>query len=240
MTITQLFLKGRDCEPLTQSEHEALDDCINDVIEVGARRAIHSRPDSTEHSHYLVDGCVARYLSDRRGYRQSVGIQIPGDWIDLHSFPLKRLDHDVVAIAESQIAVFSHRRLRELIGDRPEMALKLWFATLLDAALLRESTFRLGRLPAEARFAHLLCELITRYEMIGRFDAQIFPAPMNQSDFSEACGVSVVHANRSFRELRKRGFVGETDPIQGMPILDREGLCGLSEFREDYLYPARP
>ena len=234
--ITQLFLKGRLDDALLPEERSALEGCIEDIIDVEGRRSFIQRADTRDVSYYLIDGYMARYLDDRNGLRQSVGIQIPGDWVDLHSFALKRLDHDVMPLVKSKVAVLPHGALKELIRNHPALARTFWFATLLDAAMLREWTFRLGRLNASGRIAHLICEILERHRLIGRGDGISFPAPLNQSDFAEACGLSAIHANRSFRALRDQGFITDTEAVLGMRVVDQEGLCELSEFRPDYLY----
>lgn len=233
---TRLFLRGRLDRGLTSEERSALDGCIEDVVEIEGRRPFIQRGSFRDRSHFLVDGFVARYLDDKRGYRQSVGIQVPGDWIDLHAFPLKRLDHDIVPIETSRVAVVPHASLKDLTKQFPHLTRVFWFATLLDAAMIREWTFRLGRLPAEGRIAHLICEMVERLRFIGAYQGNTFSAPLTQSDFAEACGISAVHSNRSFRALRDRGFITDTETIEGMRIADEEGLRTVSEFRPDYLY----
>ncbi|WP_265561642.1 Crp/Fnr family transcriptional regulator [Sphingomicrobium arenosum] len=234
--ITELFLKGRLRDAISVDDRAALETAIEDVIEVEGPRRLVSRAEEVEVSYYLVDGYMARYLDDKRGYRQSVGFQVPGDWVDLHSFPMKRLDHDVVPLDRAKVAIFRHDRLRELIDGNPRLTRILWFSTLLDAAMIREWIFRLGRLSAEGRIAHFICELIERMRFIERYDGTFFPVPLKQSDFAEACGVSPVHANRTFKLLRDRGLVAASEGAGGMRILDEDGLRRLGEFRGDYLY----
>jgi CRP-like cAMP-binding protein len=53
---------------------------------------------------------------------------------------------------------------------------------LLDAAIHRAWIFRLGRLEAEARAAHLFCELHARLEMVGLAQDVSFALPLTQSD----------------------------------------------------------
>ena len=234
--ITENFLCGRLRDAMTDAEREALEDAISEVIELPARTTLVKRGEKVDRSYYLVDGFMIRYLQDRGGYRQSAGIQVAGDWVDLHSFPMKRLDHDVATLGPVKLAVFRHERLQQLIGERPRLARMMWFSTLLDAAMHREWVFRLGRLNAEGRIAHLICEMARRLEFVGRFDGTALDVPLLQADYAEACGISPIHANRTFRLLRERGLIANREDRQGLTILDREALARLGEFDGDYLY----
>ena len=59
-----------------------------------------------------------------------VAIEVPGDFVDLHSFPLGCLDHDVSTLTEVRVAVFPHAKLRRLLEARGR-----WGVWLLVEAL---------------------------------------------------------------------------------------------------------
>ena len=232
---TKNFLKGRLRHELRDEEKQALEDAIADVITLPARTRLVTRGERIESSYYLIEGTMLRHLDDRKGERQVVGINVTGDFVDLHGFPMKRLDHNVASLDRVTLARFPHKRIADLLENFPHLARALWFSTLLDAAMHREWIFRLGRLNAEGRIAHLISELIKRLEFVDRFDGSNLPVPLLQRDYAEACGITPVHANRSFRNLRERGIL---DP-QGdgrIRILDEAALNKLAEFSGDYLY----
>ena len=56
-------------------------------------------------------------------------------------------------------------------------------------------------------------------------------------ELSECLGLTVVHANRTIQELRRRGLV-ELENRQ-LTIRDRRGLEGVAEFDPSYLYLER-
>lgn len=47
---------------------------------------------------FLIEGFICRYMDTNDGKRQLVALQIPGDFFDLHAFPLTYLDHDNATI----------------------------------------------------------------------------------------------------------------------------------------------
>jgi CRP-like cAMP-binding protein len=186
------------------------------------------------HSTLLIDGVVCRYLDDREGYRQVVSVHVPGDFVDLHGFPMKRLDHDISTLGPCTVAMFEHRTLAEILEHHPRLTRWLWFATLLDASIHREWIFRLGRLGAEGRVAHLFCELYARLEMVQLARDGRFQLPATQADIAEACGITGVHVNRVLRLMRERELV--TFRSGEVHILDHQRLMALAEFDPVYLY----
>lgn len=232
---TELFLKGRLRRELFAREKQALEGAISEIVHFGPREKLVHRGERLDHSFYLVDGSVVRHLDDDRGERQLLGVNIAGDFVDLHSFPMKRLDHGIVTLQRCTLARFEHRDIAKLIDGNAHMARALWFSTLLDAAMHREWIFRLGRLNAEGRIAHLICELIERLRLVDKYNGKTLTIPLLQRDYAEACGITPVHANRSFRILRERGFlVPDGDGV--VTILDEDALRKLAQFDGAYLY----
>ena len=94
-----------------------------------------------------------------------------------------------------------------------------------------------GRLAKTDRVdAGVIREMARRLEFVGRFDGTALDVPLLQADYAEACGISPIHANRTFRLLRERGLIANREDRQGLTILDREALARLGEFDGDYLY----
>ena len=233
--VVQKFLLGRLRHELSGAELEALESAVSRTITIEPRTTLVNRGDRLENSYYLMEGTMLRHLDDKRGERQLVGVNIAGDFVDLHGYPMKRLDHSVQSLDRVTVAEVPHRRITDMLSDSPHLARLLWFSTLLDAAMHREWIFRLGRLNAEGRIAHLISELIERLRYVGLYDGARFPIPLLQRDYAEACGITPVHANRSFRTLKERGVV-DLDGGGRLRILDEDALKRLCGFDGSYLY----
>ena len=182
----------------------------------------------------LLDGMMGRYMVDREGNRQLVALHLPGDFVDLHAFPLRHLDHDVVTMTEATFSTVEHVALTRLCETLPHLMRMLWFSTLLDAAMHREWIFRLGRLDAAGRLAHFFCETALRLQAIDRSDGHSFDLPLTQRDIAEACGLTNVHVSRVVRALRQSGLF-EIDAPR-VTLLDRAAAWRLGEFDPQYLY----
>ena len=74
----------------------------------------------------------------------------------------------------------------------------------------------------------------TRLDAVGLAHHDGFAFPLTQRELSECLGLTVVHANRTIQELRRRGLVELEN--RHLTILDRRGLEGVAEFDPAYLY----
>jgi CRP-like cAMP-binding protein len=236
--ISNRFLRNRGRQGMTAEESAALEAAFNPVLTFPGRKTVIRKSESVLHSTLLIEGVMCRYLDDTEGQRQLLGVHIAGDFVDLHGFPLERLDHDVATLTEATIATIPRERVMDLVARFPNLARVLWRSTMLDAAMHREWIFRLGRLGAQGRVAHFFAEMETRLRLAGLGDENAVPLPINQTDVAEACGLTPVHVNRVLRALREDGLLTFRSGL--VEIGDRRGLHRLAEFDDEYLYPDRP
>lgn len=235
--LTRRFLLGRAREALSEEEREVIERSISSVRTLPARQQVVHRGELVNTSILLLEGFMCRYLDDREGYRQLVSMHVPGDFVDLHGFPMKRLDHDIATLGPCTVAYVEHGALAEILEQHPRLTRWLWFSTLLDAAVHREWIFRMGRLGAEGRVAHFFCELNARLEMVELAHDGRFLLPATQADVAEACGITGVHVNRVLRLMRERRLLlFRSGEVQ---ITDIVGLTALAEFDPLYLYGSR-
>jgi CRP-like cAMP-binding protein len=235
--LTHMFLKGRLRHAMTAAERGTLESLIERTERVPDGHVILQRGAVAHDSTLLLDGFIARVINDG-GNRHIVGLQVPGDFVDLHGFALKRLDHDVVAIGPVRVGYTPHARIERLMADNPHLTRLLWFSTLLDAAIHREWILKMEELKADQRLAHIIVELWHRLAFVELSDAHGFNMPMMQSDLADACGTTAVHINRVVRTLRERGLVGISRgrvSIPDLPALER-----FATFTPDYLYGNGP
>lgn len=234
MRVTRDFLRGRGRSRMTEAEKDVLEAAVERVETLPPRTIVINRGQRVRYSTLLLDGTMCRYMDARDGFRQLVALQVPGDFVDLHGYPLEMLDHDVGTLSEVRVAVIPHARLDTITQEMPHLTRLLWRSTLLDAALHREWIFRLGRLDAAGRVAHFLMETFNRFDAVGRTSDGQFALPLTQQDLGEACGLTSVHVNRTVRRLREEGLA---DVSRGMVrILDAARLARVAEFDADYLY----
>ena len=232
--FTERFLRDKRGAILTASERARLEASISEIKTYRPRRIIARAGEPLTQSTLLIEGIMCRYLDDRAGLRQLVAIHVPGDFLDLHAFPLKSLDHDVASLTGATAAIVPHIELEAIANEMPALTRKLWFSTLLDAAIHRAWLFRLGRLDATARVAHFLCETNARLVSAGLSDGRRFALGLTQADLAEICGLTTVHVNRVMRQLREDKLCVFRSSL--VEILDLAGLTALGQFNPAYLY----
>jgi CRP-like cAMP-binding protein len=222
---------------LSSEEERAIRDCVAETRKVPAGRVVVRAGEQLNSSLLLLDGWLARCKDLPSGERQVTELHVAGDFADLHGFTLKRLDHDVMTLSECILAVVPHDRFKEITERYPRLARIYWMFTNVDGAITRELSLSLGQRSAISRMAHLFCELHARLDIVGRARSDGFELPLTQRELAECLGLTVVHANRTIQELRRRGLV-ELENRQ-LTIRDRRGLVGLAEFDPAYLYLER-
>jgi CRP-like cAMP-binding protein len=235
--VAPLLRKLRTRDIVTEHEEAVLRGAVTDVQELPAGRTLTRSGQSLTHSTLLVEGIVARYVELAEGQRQIIELHVAGDFIDLHGFLLKRLEHNVGALTRVTVALMPHEAIRRITEEEPHLARLLWFSTLIDAAVQRERIVSIGRRSALARVAHLLCEMNVRLEVVGLARAGAFSLPITQADLADATGLTSVHVNRMLRRLREEGLVvhrGGEVQIQAWEQLQRAG-----DFSPDFLYLER-
>jgi len=231
--ITTQIVKLRARDRISPEEEEALASKCSETRRYEAGEKIVRAREPLSNSNLLVEGMVARQIYLPDGGRQIVGLHVPGDFVDLHSFLLHALEHEIICITAATIAVFPHAMLNEIVETQPHLTRMLWLSTLIDAAIHREWEVNLGRRRARDRLAHLFCELHARLDLVGRVSGNVFSLPLTQIDLADCCGLTSVHVNRMLRELREDGLVEFRSGT--VTILDVERLAASCDFDPFYL-----
>ena len=231
--IDKLLDKLRLYDVLGADEENALRGSVLRVVRYNRGDVIIRAREETSSSNILLSGFVHRFKDLSDGRRQSMELSVPGDFIDLHSFVMKRIDHDIGCLSPCKIAIVPHERLIEINAQFPHLARLLWLTTLIDAAIHREWIVSLGARSSVERMAHLFCEVAARLEPLGLAERGGYHFPLTQANLAELMGLSLVHVNRTLRELRERELVAFKE--QKVLIADWDGLVSLAHFDPFYL-----
>lgn len=218
---------------LTPHEAAALRGVLGRPQSVAAGTDIVREGDRQDHSTLVVSGFAARYTTLADGGRQITELNVSGDFIDLHSFVMKQMDHGVVALTDCVIAQAPHAALRRLTEEHPHLTRLLWLDTVIDAAIHRQWIACMGRRTALAHLAHLVCELYKRLEVVRLAADCTFELPLSQAVLADVLGLSTVHVNRLIAELRSGGVL--TWAQGRVEILDWDKLAELAEFDPAFL-----
>lgn len=232
--IERHLTRTRARHELSPDEEQAIRGLISDIRPVEARRTIIREGEKLEHSTLLLDGIMCRYKDLSNGQRQVTELHVPGDFADMHSFTLKRLDHNVQTLTDCVIGLAPHDRIQRLTESHPRLARLYWFSTNLDAAIHREWEVSLGKRSAAERTAALICEMHVRLGLVGLADPDGYRFPLTQNEMAECLGITPIHLNRTLKELREAELVELKNRY--VSLLDLERLRATADFDESYLY----
>ncbi len=232
--IARLLVKLRLRDRVTEHEASVLRGAIDRIVDHPAGQVLVSEGAPLTFSILLIDGFVARFKDLAEGQRQITELHVAGDFVDLHGYLLKRLEHSICALTPVRIAIVPHAALTAITESEPHLTRMLWLSTQMDAAIQRERILSLGRRTAVARVAHVICELFHRLKIIGMVDGTSFALPITQVDLADATGLTPVHVNRMLGRLRNERLLTFRGGIA--QIHDLAGLEERAEFDPAYLF----
>ena len=134
--IDAFLLKLRARDEVSPEEEQAIRGLISETREIGPDKTMIRAGEPLNVSLLLLDGLACRFKDLRDGSRQISELHVAGDFADLHSFTLKRLDHSVMALTRCRIALAPHERIRAAITAHPHLGRLLWLTTNIDAAMV--------------------------------------------------------------------------------------------------------
>ncbi len=217
------------------------DTLVRDVKSLARERAEFSagRPIVKEHDRcpqmYLVEsGWVFRSRGLASGRRQIVNYALPGDILCADSVLFKASSFDLTARTPVSVIKIDSPAAPELFDKYPGLAAAIAWTSGQEESVLAERVVSLGRRDSLEKLAHALCELEARLTAIGQMNGRTIELPLNQEDFADILGISVIHVNRTFRRLSEDGIAeyrkGQID------LLDRARLAELASFDPSYLH----
>lgn len=232
--LTTLYAKLERRDNLSEGEKVSLAGCADRLVEARRGFDLVRQGDRPGQSTLLVKGVAVRYRVLHQGQRQITAVHVAGDFVDLHSFLLKEMDHAVGALSDCDVLLFPHEKLLNLTETQPHLTRLLWLSTLIDASVHREWLVAMGRRTAAQQIAHLICELYVRLSVVENVTDHTFSLPITQVDIGDILGLSSVHVNRTLQSLREEKlFTWNKQTIQ---ILDWPGLQKRAEFDPLYLH----
>lgn len=197
--------------------------------------------DRPQHSCLLIKGFAHRQKVVGGGGRQIFSIHMDGDLVDLQNSLLGRADHSVQMMTRGEVALVPVEAIRQIAFERPAIGMAMWYETLVEGSIFREWIANIGRRGAQARIAHLLCEMALRLEVAGLGSRAGFTMPMTQEQIADAVSLTPVHVNRVLKVLDQEQLIvrdGRRVAIRDWDILARAGDFSAGYLHLDQSQPA--
>lgn len=218
---------------LSANERNVLAKAVSDIKVYGPHSDIIRESERVSAIHLIVDGFCCRYKLLPDGRRQIISFVIPGELCDPGVLMLDRMDHTIATFTPTIVGILPRESILEIVANFPRLAKIIWRDTAVDDAITREWLVNVGQRTALERLAHLLCELHVRTRPNDKTGQNQFNLPVTQAELGDALGLSAVHINRTFQDLRAQGLIENSGKTYR--IMDFDALANIAMFNPSYL-----
>ena len=233
-----LTMKLEQFTSFDPEERQRLDQLLSYPTETYARGATIIREgDKVDNIHLVLTGLAARSKTIRSGERQFMALLVPGDLCDVEVFILEGMDHDIMALTDTTCVLIPAKIIAGLLTESTKLTKALWWSTMTDSAILREWIVDHGSRDSLERIAHLMCEMLIRYRVVGETTNDSFPFLLTQEELADATGMTPVHVNRMLQQLRTQGLIDLDGRV--LTVLDPQGLQQVAKYDSTYLHLIR-
>lgn len=205
-----------------------------DRAEISAGRPIVKENDRCPQLYLVESGWVFRSRGLASGRRQIVNYALPGDLLCTDSLLFKASSFDLTARTPVSLIRIESPQGIELFDKHAGLAAAVAWTMGQEESILAERVVSLGRRDSLEKLAHALCELDARLSAIGQMRGRTIELPLNQEDFADILGISVIHVNRTFRRLSEDKIAEYRKGA--IDLLDKQRLAELSSFDPAYLH----
>jgi CRP-like cAMP-binding protein len=205
-----------------------------DRVDISAGRPIVKEHERCPQLYLIESGWVFRSRGLASGRRQIVNYALPGDILCADSVLFKASSFDLTARTPVSVIRIEAPQGADLFDRYPGLAAAIAWTMGQEESILAERVVSLGRRDSLEKLAHSLCELEARLSAIGQMKGRTIELPLNQEDFADVLGISVIHVNRTFRRLSE-DKIAEYKKGQ-IELLDRTRLGEIAAFDPSYLH----
>ncbi|MFO0997417.1 MAG: Crp/Fnr family transcriptional regulator [Alphaproteobacteria bacterium] len=181
--------------------------------------------DSWDGLYILHSGWAFNYRLTGEGRRQIFHIFLPGDVVNLSALRLERAPDTVQALTDVVVCVFPRVEMDSYMHDdirRTHFLERQWLDAVWSA---KESIADLGRRTSAQRIARFILGIERRLRERDFVSDGKFAFPLRYQHIADTLGLTPVHVNRIFTDLRTQGIID----LQGrtLSILRPEALASL-------------
>ncbi|MBK1697258.1 Crp/Fnr family transcriptional regulator [Rhodovibrio salinarum] len=216
------------------NDNEALDSLIDGPHQQIPRGTdIVTEGEPHRRGHVILDGWAASYKTLPDGRRQILSFLMPGDIVGLFAPVSAVCTASVATLNDLEVATFMPEEVVTVTSRSPRLGVALGWAAAREHEILAEHLVNVGRRSAAERVAHLFLEFWARLRVRGLTNGKRFTIPVTQTIIADTLGLSVVHVNRTLRQLSNQGIL-ESNRDKAV-IVDLGRLQALAGFSEDFL-----
>jgi CRP/FNR family transcriptional regulator, anaerobic regulatory protein len=173
----------------------------------------------------LVTGALKVTALDSEGNETILALIHPAGFVGEMFSPF--VSHEVVAITESEVCLFSRSELEAAIARHPALGAALLRRVQEDLHAARDLLDLTNRRDAAARVAGLMLALARSASDSPCHPAQYFDLPLNRGDIAAMLGLTIETVSRKIGWLEAQGAIRRTSR-RGVEIRDHALLTALA------------
>ena len=180
----------------------------------------------------VLDGVLIRSRSLADGRRQIVNFMFPGDLVGLQSAFDEPSSHTIEALIDARLCRFQRNDFTKLITEHPSLGYDLTWLAAKEETALEGHIVSLGQRSARERVTYLAVWLLKRAQSTCLADdGNIVRLPITQAQIADMLGLSLVHTNRTIRQLEREGLV--IWKSREICVPDMDAACKVAQFERD-------
>jgi CRP-like cAMP-binding protein len=221
---------------LTKTEQRALEHAVTWSKRFDSHKDLVCEAEKADNLLIVAGGWAYRYTCAPDGGRQLTALLVPGDIANLDMLLFERVAYSVRTLTDVTVVALPRKQALALVDEYPGIARTFTGLAMIENAIASKWMLSLGRRSAQARIAHLLCEIAIRLGVEGENDIT-FPFPLRQDQIGDLLGLTNIHVSRTVRQLREDGLIQMCDRVLTIP--DVAALRYAAGFDPSYLYMHR-
>jgi CRP-like cAMP-binding protein len=212
---------------LTPAERAFLAGLESRRVRYGRHETIVRSGEPAGEAFVLQSGWVMSYSQFRDGGRQVRRLHFPGDLVAMPSVPLQRHAEDIETLSEAVVSPFDKRLLARLF-DHPRLAAIMYMFAQAERITSGDRLCCLSRLPAKARMAFLVVDILQRLRAADASTGSSFRMQITREQMADVTGMTAVHASRMWSALLTDGSIRCDGSI--VTVVEEERLRRLSGY----------
>lgn len=172
----------------------------------------------------LISGALKMVNYDKDGTERILSLIHPAGFVGEMFAPLAH--HDVVALSDSRLCVFSRKEYEAAVQEFPALATALLRRSATDLFESRSLIDLMGRRSAETRVAGLVDAFSKAASNSPCHPASQFELPLTRGEMARLLGLTIETVSRQLSRLEKQGFI-KRQGARGIEIRNAPALHAL-------------
>jgi CRP/FNR family transcriptional regulator, anaerobic regulatory protein len=193
------------------------------VLDAGT--TVFSEGTNSPHLYTVLSGWAIKFKTLEDGRRQILNFALPGDFIGLQATIFDVITHSVEAMTDVVLCVFPRDKLWSLYNKHAGLAFDMTWLGAHEESILGEYLTTVGQRRAGERIAFVLLHLYRRAQQLGLARGNAISMPITQEHLADTIGFSLVHTNKTLKQLRKTGAFKWTGTT--LEVVDEEKLAAI-------------